>query len=770
MPYRKPFGHAVFFIIPLALNNLYGQNDTIELHQLSLEDLRNIKIKSASKRNEEILTAPSSVYVITSKDIENYGYNELQDALESIPSIYLSNPHSWIWGGQRGFLSNFSQTLLMINGREVNNLVAYEGFISHQFATHNIKQIEIIASPASALYGANALAGIINIITKETDKDFHGAEFHIEAGSYNTLASGFIFGGNINKDLRISGSTRIYSSDEEDFSGWVSNKEEFTPGWADTPITQYYANYGKYDNNSISIPLNVQFNYKGFHAGLNYYINNQGHGQENPSWSYIDREDIRKYTLAYFGYNKNLTNKLNLQCDFTHIHSKFYGRYFQGLWPTSRLQSPSTASVFSFGTWTPHTGPRAGNTFEMLDYQQSAALIYDQTLGDSLFLQDYYPSFAYYLIDQSIIDSSEITTDDIHKYLQHIYTNKNSFGSTKDKVALQMGYKIKSNFHLLFGYSVEYIRFIGLAVTDAGYDMASTYEIPIDLSKRNSSYNNIKHSIYSQLQSELLKNRLWLSLGARFDHQNIYGPAFNPRSGIVYQPFPGSTVKVLYSEAFREGNIFELTANPDLKPAKLRALEFVYSQKVKKSFQNDLIFYNNKVTNFISSVSSLIGENILTVEQQTCIGIENTARLNHSKLSAFGSGAYIIKATQLAQKTEGGQSNVELPGIPKFKLSAGVTYKLNKILNLSLLNHFVNSYDAIGGSSGSLITIKSYNNLSFTLFAHDIPIYSDNTLNMVLSVKNLLDTVYYHANIRQSGTEKFLQNGRHFELRCTFKI
>jgi outer membrane receptor protein involved in Fe transport len=766
----KTISYVTLLIQIFISNTLFGQKDTLELHQLSIEDLRNVKIKTASKRSEKILTAPSTVYVITSEEIKNFGYNELQDALESIPSIYLSNPHSWIWGGQRGLLSNFSQTLLMLNGREVNNLVAYEGFISHQFATHNIKQIEIIASPASALYGANALAGIINIITKEDDELYEGAELHIEAGSYKTIASGFTFGTKLNEDLRLSGSARFYQSDGQDFSDWVTNTSEFTPSWADNSLTQYYQNFSDYSNFSMSIPVHMQLNYKGLYAGVNHYKNIQGHGQESPSWSYTDREDIRKYTLSYFGYEKKLSEKLNLQFDFTHINSKFYGRYFQGLWPVARLQAPATANVYSFDTWTPQTGPRAGNNFEMLGYNQSNALVYDQTEGDSLYLQDYYPSFAWYLIDQNIIDSNNISRDDIHNYLQHIYTNKNSIGSTKEKVNLTIGYKINPNHHFMFGYAFEYVRFIGLAVTDAGYDLASTYNIPVDLSKRNSTLNAIKQSFFYQYQGEIMKNRLWLSIGARFDHQNTYGATFNPRCGIVYQFYPGSTLKLLYGEAFREGNFFELTANPNLKPAKLRTTELVFSQKIKTAFQNDLALYNNKVTNFISSVSSLIGENVASVEQQTCIGLENTARLSYMKFSAFGSGAFMLKAAQLAENTNGEKSDVNLPGIPRFKLSAGLTYKVNKILNLSLLNHFVDRYNAIGGSSSSLIQIQSYNNLSFTVLAHNINIKPNSSLDLVFSVKNLLDSKYFHANIRQSGTEKFLQNGRHFQFRCTLKI
>ena len=57
----------------------------------------------------------------------------------------------------------------MINGREVQNLLAGEPFISYQFQTHNVRRVEVMMGPASALYGANAFVGVINVVTKLED-------------------------------------------------------------------------------------------------------------------------------------------------------------------------------------------------------------------------------------------------------------------------------------------------------------------------------------------------------------------------------------------------------------------------------------------------------------------------------------------------------------------------------------------------------------------------------------------------------------------------
>ncbi len=742
-----------------------------DLFSMSLEDMQNIKITSASKLEEDLLTAAASVYVITGEDIEKYGYRDLQEALKSVPSVYLSNPHSWVWGGQRGFLSNFSQTLLMVNGREVNNIIAFEGFISNQFSTYNIKQIEVVASPASAIYGANALAGVINIITKEVDKDYDGFELYVDAGSFNTKAISILFAKNLSKDLRISGSARYYTSDEEDFSRWTSNLEEFVPGWKDKEYAENYNGFGQYKNFSMSIPVNFQVDYKGIYAGVNAYYNLQSHGMEKASWDYTNNEDLRNFQLWYAGYSGKITDKLSVKLDYSNVRSKFWGRYSSGFWPTARLENPGYIEHYNFTNWTPNSGDRAGNEFQMIDYNRSNALVYDATLGDSLILQNYYSSFASYLIDQDIIDKDNITKDDVSKYFGHIYTNKESRGSLRDKIDLQFDYRFNNKHHLTFGYTFDYVNYVGLVVTDAGIGVGATYDIPVDLSKRNDVYTSIKNGIYAQYNGELLTDKLWLTFGARWDNQNHYGNSINPRGGVVYKPHKNTVLKALYNEAYREGNVFELSGKPDLDPAKLRGGELSFHQEIGKNIHTEFVYYNNTVSNFLGSVGSIIGENVTSVESQNVQGIENLTRFKINKFSGFFNAAYIISANQKAtDKTTGDKVVVDLLGLPDLKMSLGVSYDITSHIGVSILNHYVSSMDAIGGSSGSKIKIDGYNDLSFNLIFKSYSINDNAKLTFNISVKNLLNQEYYHPNIRRSGTEKFLQNSRALFARLAIKI
>ncbi|MBI9033357.1 MAG: TonB-dependent receptor [Bacteroidales bacterium] len=738
---------------------------------LDIEDLMNLDVSTASKNTEKLSLAPATLYVITEEDIINYGYQDLQEALKSVPSVYLSNPHSWVWGGQRGFLSNFSQTLLMINSREVNNLIAFEGFISHQFSTHNIKQIEILASPGSALYGANALAGIINIITKDQNNTEDYINVSMDGGSFNTKTFNLSLNKTLKKDFRVSFDGSFYSSDEEDFGEWTSNTKDFVPNWNDRTLVNNYENHGQYRNRSLSIPFNFQINYKGLYAGANYYYNKQSHGQEKPNWDFTDSEDLRNFSLWFTGYKGDITDKLSFSVDYSKVFSKFWGRYYSDLWPTARLQNPGFAKYFSFDQWSPNTGIRQGHQFQMLSYNSSQALIYDQTYNDSLILQDYYSSFASYLIDQNLIDPENITKDDVHKYFMHIYTNKDSEGSQRDKFELQLLYDLADRHHITTGFVYDNIYYVGLVVTDAGTGIAATYDIPVDLSKRNPVYTSIKKGAFVQYQGELWTNKLWLTLGARIDHQNHYGTSFNPRCGIIFQARKKDAFKILYGEAFREGNVFELSGKSDLEPAKLRALEISYSYTFNNNLKNDIVYYHNQVNNFLGSVGSIIGSNVSSVEKQQVSGIEDIFNFKLGKFSGFISGAYIFNAKQYATNIESGELDwFDVLSLPPSRISVGTSYLIQKHISLSLLNHYVSSYDALGGSSRNVIEIENYNDLSVTLNMINIKLNSVGQLHLMFTIKNLLNQEYYHPNIRLSGTEKFLQNSRYAYARLKISL
>ncbi|HPQ20192.1 MAG TPA: TonB-dependent receptor plug domain-containing protein, partial [bacterium] len=169
-------------------------------------------VVTASKRAQKITEAPATIYVITDKEIEQYGFVDLKDVLKLIPGMIVEDlSYGQLYGGQRGFNGVFQKTLIMINGREVNNILANEAFIGPQFPLHNVKRIEVVAGPGSALYGANAFAGVINIITKSAE-DINGVDVAYTYGSCKTnLATVNVGKKTDNAELVLSG--RLKKSD-----------------------------------------------------------------------------------------------------------------------------------------------------------------------------------------------------------------------------------------------------------------------------------------------------------------------------------------------------------------------------------------------------------------------------------------------------------------------------------------------------------------------------------------------------------------------------
>lgn len=163
-------------IVLLSLSLSYAQEtDTSSasaLFALSLEDLMEIEIVSASKQNQNIIDAPSVVSVITEKQIKERGYSSVADALNSVAGIDIITdyfqPNAGIRGINGGLRSWSRLFKVMIDGQSVSFRSSSDNFLDPSLIPLEvIKKIEIIRGPNSAIYGKNAFLGVVNIITKK---------------------------------------------------------------------------------------------------------------------------------------------------------------------------------------------------------------------------------------------------------------------------------------------------------------------------------------------------------------------------------------------------------------------------------------------------------------------------------------------------------------------------------------------------------------------------------------------------------------------------
>ena len=190
------FSIYIIFLLCIKHTNAQEIDSLISkgLFELSLYELMNVEIISATKTGQKVHEAPAIVTVISSEQIENSGATTLAELLQNVPGINIQMNYAYPYMTIRGVASSpNTRTLLMIDGYSDNSLTYGTHHIDERITLSMIKQIEIIRGPGSALYGSDAFLGIINIITK-TGKDLNGASVSVSYGSFNTKKASILIG------------------------------------------------------------------------------------------------------------------------------------------------------------------------------------------------------------------------------------------------------------------------------------------------------------------------------------------------------------------------------------------------------------------------------------------------------------------------------------------------------------------------------------------------------------------------------------------------
>jgi iron complex outermembrane receptor protein len=173
-----------------------------ELTELSLAELANIRVTSVSKRPEEKFQSAAAVYVITSDEIRRSPARTIPQLLRSVPGVDVARVDASQWAiGIRGFTSTLSRAMLvLIDGRSVYNpLFAGTYWDVQDVLLEDIERIEIIRGPGGSLWGANAVNGIINIITRSA-KDTAGGILSGGAGKEETAFGSARYGAALGAD------------------------------------------------------------------------------------------------------------------------------------------------------------------------------------------------------------------------------------------------------------------------------------------------------------------------------------------------------------------------------------------------------------------------------------------------------------------------------------------------------------------------------------------------------------------------------------------
>jgi iron complex outermembrane receptor protein len=209
------------------------------LKQLSLEQLGDVEVTTASKEPEEVWRTPAAVYVITQEDIRRSGATSLPEILRLAPGVEVARIDSDHWSvGIRGFGSQFSKSVLvLIDGRSVYTpLFAGVYWEIQDTLLEDVDRIEVIRGPGGTIWGANAVNGIINIITKSA-KDTHGQLATVGGGKVDQGTGGSRFGATSGRDFdyRMYGKGFIrgaeFHPDGSNFDDWKTGQLGFRTDW-----------------------------------------------------------------------------------------------------------------------------------------------------------------------------------------------------------------------------------------------------------------------------------------------------------------------------------------------------------------------------------------------------------------------------------------------------------------------------------------------------------------------------------------------------------
>lgn len=210
------------------------------LVNLSLEDLMNVQVTSVSRKAEKAYDTAAAVYVITAEDIRRSGATSIVEALRMTPGVEVDRIDGSRWAvSSRGFTDRFANKLLvLVDGRSVYTAL-FSGVFwdAQQLLLEDINRIEVIRGPGATVWGANAVNGVINIITKDTSAT-EGTLLKTATDSVIPQSGSFRFGGHLENGARF----RVYaqgfdespldsSGGQPAFDNWTQRFGGFRADW-----------------------------------------------------------------------------------------------------------------------------------------------------------------------------------------------------------------------------------------------------------------------------------------------------------------------------------------------------------------------------------------------------------------------------------------------------------------------------------------------------------------------------------------------------------
>ena len=274
-------------------------------------------------------------------------------------------------------------------------------------------------------------------------------------------------------------------------------------------------------------------------------------------------------------------------------------------------------------------------------------------------------------------------------------------------------------------------------------------------------------ALYLQDEIQLLDS-LILSAGVRYDHYGSFGGTTNPRLGLIYHPAEGTTFKLLYGNAFRAPNAYELyyddqvnnLANPALKPEKIQTYELIYEQYFHEHYRSSLSGFYYRVHDLITSEP--VDPSSATNTATRYVNVDSIdARGGELELEGKWQGGVQGKLSYTFQKVENSSTGAPLTNSPDHLAKLNLIAPLYKeLLFAGFEEQFQSSRLTRAGQTGA----ACLSNL--TLFSRGIlP-----GLHLAASLYNLFDAHYADPGSPNHVQDSIQQDGRSFRLKFDYRF
>jgi outer membrane receptor for ferrienterochelin and colicins len=497
--------------------------------------------------------APAVATVITAEDIKATGSTDLSEVLESVPGLHVSRSGSqWLpLYSIRGIFTRYNpEVLVMVNGIPLTNAFAGDrGRLNGTFPLEHVARIEVIRGPGSALYGAEAVSGVINIITK-TAADIDGTETGLRAGSFRT------------------------------YDGWVQHGGK----WGDVDVAAYLR-LGHTDGFGGTIAADAQTR----RDTLDHTHASNAPGPLNTGYDAIDaRIDL---SLDQWRLRAGYTGRPNEQtgtgvADALDPKARDYGRY-------TNLDL----------TW------RDAKFTDNWDVTTQASY-YD--IAEPTTQVNLYPagSSLPHALSGGVASTIGMIGQPQHWERQHHLNLSARYGRfERHKLQFGAGY----NLHDVYRVEAVKNYTYGAGNTPVCLNLSCSVVTATQANGLLFLAPHARRSLYAYAQDEWFLAPDWyLTAGLRHDHYSDFGGTTNPRVALVWDTAYNLTSKLMFGRAFRapsfteQHNINNPTAlgNPNLKPETISTTELAFSWQAKPNLKTGLNLFHYRMKDVIRFVAN----------------------------------------------------------------------------------------------------------------------------------------------------------------------